>query len=86
MAHVDLPPQPTTPAAIAALRLATIRAAREVVPSDPSLSARWHMHGVPSPFSRWNHHPEYEVHLIRFGTGRYIVATGSTHSRPASWC
>lgn len=31
------------------------------------------MHGVPSPFSRWNYHPEYEVHLIRFGTGRYIV-------------
>ncbi len=31
------------------------------------------MHSVPSPYSRWNYHPEYEVHLIRFGTGRYIV-------------
>ena len=56
-----------------AQRLATIPAAREVVPSDPGLSARWHMHSVPSPYSRWNYHPEYEVHLIRFGTGRYIV-------------
>jgi AraC-like DNA-binding protein len=54
-------------------RLATIRAAREVVPSDPDHSARWHRHGVPSPFSRWNHHPEYEVHLITAGTGWYVV-------------
>ena len=61
------------PSALVAQRLATIPAAREVVPSDPRLSARWHMHSVPSPFSRWNYHPEYEVHLIRFGTGRYIV-------------
>lgn len=59
--------------AAVAQRLATSPAAREVVPSDPGLSARWHIHGVPSPFSRWNYHPEYEVHLIRLGTGRYIV-------------
>jgi AraC-like DNA-binding protein len=59
--------------AAVAQRLAAIPAAREVVPSDPRLSARWHMHSVPSPFSRWNYHPEFEVHLIRFGTGRYIV-------------
>jgi len=65
--------QPATASANAAERLATVRAAREVVPSDPNLSARWHKHGVPSPFSRWNYHPEYEVHLITFGTGRYIV-------------
>lgn len=68
-----VPQQPASASAIAAERLATIRAAREVVPSDPNLSARWHKHGVPSPFSRWNYHPEYEVHLITFGTGRYIV-------------
>ena len=54
-------------------RLATIRAAREVVPSDPNHSARWHRHGVPSPFSRWNYHPEYEVHLITAGSGWYVV-------------
>ena len=56
-----------------AQRLATIRAAREVVPSDPDHSARWHRHGVPGPFSRWNYHPEYEVHLITAGTGWYVV-------------
>lgn len=57
----------------AARRLAEVRAAREVVPSDPELSARWHRHGVPSPFSRWNYHPEYEVHLITEGTGWFVV-------------
>lgn len=57
----------------AAQRLATIQAAREVVPSDPNHSARWHRHGVPGPFSRWNYHPEYEVHLITAGTGWYVV-------------
>ena len=62
-----------TASAAVAERLARIPAAREVVPSDPGLSARWHMHSVPSPFSRWNRHPEYEIHLIRSGTGRFIV-------------
>ena len=56
-----------------AQRLATVAAAREVVPSDPELSARWHVHGVPSPFSRWNYHPEYEIHLITQGTGWFVV-------------
>lgn len=63
---------PPTPSAVAR-RLATAPAAREVVPLDPAQSVRWHMHGVPSPYSRWNYHPEYEIHLIRAGTGRYIV-------------
>lgn len=66
-------PLARTGSAVVAQRLATAPAAREVVPTDPRLSARWHMHGVPSHFSRWNYHPEYEVHLIRSGTGRYIV-------------
>jgi AraC-like DNA-binding protein len=59
--------------AVIARRLAGRPAARELVPSTPGLSGRWHMHGVPSPYSRWNYHPEYEVHLIRSGTGRYVV-------------
>lgn len=57
----------------AARRLASTPAARELVPSNPELSGRWHLHGVPSPYSRWNYHPEYEVHLIRIGTGRFVV-------------
>ena len=56
-----------------AQRLTSVAAAREVVPSDPELSARWHVHGVPSPFSRWNYHPEYEIHLITEGTGWFVV-------------
>lgn len=31
------------------------------------------MHGVPSRYSRWNYHPEYEVHLVRSGTGQFVV-------------
>ncbi len=31
------------------------------------------MHDVPSPVARWNYHPEFEVHLIRSGHGRYVV-------------
>ncbi|GAA3921104.1 AraC family transcriptional regulator [Microbacterium invictum] len=48
-------------------------AVREVVPRDPRSSVRWHQHDYPSPIARWNFHPEYEVHLITQGTGRYIV-------------
>jgi AraC-like DNA-binding protein len=49
------------------------RAVREVIPQDPRFSTRWHQHDYPSPLARWNFHPEYEVHLVREGTGRYIV-------------
>lgn len=48
-------------------------AVREVVPRDPGVSFRWHTHDYPDPVARWNQHPEYEVHLIRRGTGRYII-------------
>ncbi|WP_328291433.1 AraC family transcriptional regulator [Kineococcus sp. NBC_00420] len=54
-------------------RRASAVAVRELVPPDPDLSARWHVHDYPSSFARWNFHPEYEVHLARSGPGRYIV-------------
>ncbi|WP_082506646.1 AraC family transcriptional regulator [Arthrobacter sp. Leaf337] len=54
-------------------RLLGMRANREVVPPDPNHSIRWHEHDYPSPLARWNYHPEYEIHLIRKGTGKFIV-------------
>lgn len=54
-------------------RWTSVRAVRELVPPDPQLSARWHVHDYPGPFARWNFHPEYEVHLARSGPGRWIV-------------
>lgn len=49
------------------------RPVREVIPRDPGTSFRWRRHGYPDPLARWNRHPEYEIHLIRRGTGRYII-------------
>ena len=48
-------------------------ATREVISPDPQQSARWRQHDYPSPIARWNYHPEFEIHLIRKGTGRFIV-------------
>nr|WP_306423061.1 AraC family transcriptional regulator [Paenarthrobacter aurescens] len=50
-----------------------MRANREVIPEDPHHSVRWHQHDYPSPIARWNYHPEYEIHLIRKGSGKFIV-------------
>ena len=60
-------------AARLAERLLGMRANREVIPEDPNHSVRWHQHDYPSPVARWNYHPEYELHLIRKGTGKFIV-------------
>jgi AraC-like DNA-binding protein len=54
-------------------RLLGMRANREVIPADPNQSVRWHEHDYPSPLARWNYHPEYEIHLIRKGAGKFIV-------------
>ncbi|WP_024820781.1 AraC family transcriptional regulator [Arthrobacter sp. 31Y] len=60
-------------AARLAQRLIGMRANREVIPEDPNHSVRWHQHDYPSPVARWNYHPEYEIHLIRKGSGKFIV-------------
>ncbi|MGY2746303.1 AraC family transcriptional regulator [Arthrobacter sp. UYCu723] len=60
-------------AARLAERLVGMRANREVIPADPNHSVRWNEHDYPSPLARWNYHPEYEIHLIRKGTGKFIV-------------
>lgn len=48
-------------------------ATRELVPHLPGESIRWIEHDYPSPVARWNYHPEYELHLIRKGTGSYLI-------------
>lgn len=65
----------TEPSRLDALAGSALKAPpfREVIPRDPGASFRWHEHDYPSPLARWNRHPEYEIHLIRHGTGRYII-------------
>ncbi len=48
-------------------------AAREVVVRHPESSIRWLEHDYLASLARWNYHPEYEIHLIRRSTGRFIV-------------
>jgi AraC-like DNA-binding protein len=66
-------PTSARPASLEARRLIGRPATRELVPVTPGASARWHRHDYPGPYCRWNYHPEYEVHLIQRGTGRFIV-------------
>ncbi len=62
------------PVAVArAGRLVGTPAARELVPTVPGQSARWHIHDYPGPYCRWNYHPQYEIHLIQHSSGRFIV-------------
>ncbi len=60
------------------------RAELEVILPEPQQSFRWYQHDYPYPLARWNHHPEYEIHLIRQGSGKlvagdYIGAFGPGH-------
>lgn len=48
-------------------------AVRELVPLSAGESFRWVEHDYPSPVARWNYHPEVEIHLIRRGTGSYLI-------------
>jgi AraC-like DNA-binding protein/mannose-6-phosphate isomerase-like protein (cupin superfamily) len=45
----------------------------ELIVSDPLASFRWHRHDYPSALARWNHHPEFEVHMITESTGKMFV-------------
>ena len=56
----------------------------EVILPQPEQSFRWYEHDYPYPLARWNHHPEFEIHLIRHGSGKlvagdYIGAFGPGH-------
>ncbi|MBV4551917.1 AraC family transcriptional regulator [Pseudomonas sp. SWRI102] len=45
----------------------------EVILPEPEHSFRWYEHDYPYPMARWNHHPEFEIHLIRQGSGRLLA-------------
>lgn len=45
----------------------------ELIVSDPLASFRWHRHDYPGALARWNHHPEFEVHMITESTGKMFV-------------
>jgi AraC-like DNA-binding protein len=45
----------------------------EVILPEPEHSFRWYEHDYPYPMARWNHHPEFEIHLIRRGSGRLLA-------------
>jgi AraC-like DNA-binding protein/mannose-6-phosphate isomerase-like protein (cupin superfamily) len=45
----------------------------EVILPEPEHSFRWYEHDYPYPLARWNHHPEFEIHLIRRGSGKLLA-------------
>ncbi|MHC8334293.1 helix-turn-helix domain-containing protein [Pseudomonas sp. LB3P25] len=56
----------------------------EVILPEPDHSFHWYEHDYPYSLARWNHHPEFEIHLIRQGSGKlvagdYIGAFGAGH-------
>ena len=56
----------------------------EVILPEPDHCFRWFEHDYPYDLARWNHHPEFEIHLIRQGSGKlvagdYIGAFGAGH-------
>lgn len=62
-----------SPLATLARKTVESPATRELVARLPGESFRWIEHDYPSPVARWNFHPEYEIHLIRKGTGSYLI-------------
>lgn len=67
-----LPPKDTQPEELAK----TLRgkpASLEVIPPNPFHSFRFFNHDFPAEIARWQYHPEYEIHLIREGTGSYLI-------------
>jgi len=54
----------------------------EVILNEPQHSFRWYEHDYPFPLARWNHHPEFEIHLIRRGTGKLLAGDHIGHFGP----
>lgn len=45
----------------------------EVILPEPEHCFRWFEHDYPYALARWNHHPEFEIHLIRQGSGKLVA-------------
>lgn len=45
----------------------------EVIFTEPQYSFRWYEHDYPFELACWNHHPQFEIHLIRQGSGRFFA-------------
>jgi AraC-like DNA-binding protein len=45
----------------------------EVILPPADQSFRWYEHDYPYDLARWNHHPEFEIHLIRQGSGKLVA-------------
>ncbi|MCF5582747.1 AraC family transcriptional regulator, partial [Pseudomonas syringae] len=45
----------------------------EVILPQPDHCFRWYEHDYPYALARWNHHPEFEIHLIRQGSGKLVA-------------
>ncbi|ORC58325.1 AraC family transcriptional regulator, partial [Pseudomonas floridensis] len=45
----------------------------EVILPEPDQCFRWYEHDYPYDLARWNHHPEFEIHLIRHGSGKLVA-------------
>ncbi|MBB3105147.1 helix-turn-helix domain-containing protein [Azomonas macrocytogenes] len=54
----------------------------EVILTQPGYSFRWYEHDYPYPLARWNHHPEFEIHLIRRGSGKLLAGDYIGHFGP----
>ncbi|WP_460426862.1 helix-turn-helix domain-containing protein [Azotobacter armeniacus] len=54
----------------------------EVILNEPQHSFRWYEHDYPYPLARWNHHPEFEIHLIRQGNGKLLAGDYIGHFGP----
>lgn len=54
----------------------------EVIFPDPGHAFRWLKHSFPDPVSKWNYHPEYELHLITESEGQAFVGDYIGHFNP----